>query len=60
MAQDELDVRILTTNAVAHQKICGAGGVQQEVGREWRHAGHSRARQVGRVNEHHRRTRIER
>jgi hypothetical protein len=60
VAQDEPDVRILAANTIAYQKVCCARGVQEEVGREWRHAGHCRAGQIGRVDKDHRRTSVER
>jgi hypothetical protein len=39
VAQDELDVRVLAANAVAHQQVGRPSSVEQEVGGKRRHAG---------------------
>ena len=50
----------LAAYPVAYQQVCGAGGVEQEVGRERQHAGHRGAGQVGGMDEDHRRACVER
>ncbi|GLE54367.1 hypothetical protein ATCCBAA256_39500 [Mycobacterium montefiorense] len=60
VAQDEFDVGILTTNFVAYQKVCRAGCVEQKIRREGQNTADGGSRQIGRMDEDHRRTCIQR
>lgn len=59
VTQDELDIGIVSPNLIAHQQVCRTRGIQQEIGRERQHAVDGGTRQIRRMNEHHRATRIQ-
>jgi hypothetical protein len=59
VAENEFDMWVPAADPVAHKQIRSAGGIEQEVDGERWNAVHTGTRQLGRVNEHHHRTRIQ-
>ncbi|HWJ50884.1 MAG TPA: hypothetical protein VNR42_07680 [Solirubrobacteraceae bacterium] len=51
VAEDEPDVRVPAHHPVAHEQVSGAGGVEQEIGRERDDPVDRRARELGGMDE---------